>query len=208
MTLPYSTRLTVPLTISPMRSLYSSYWRSRSASRTFCTMTCLADWAAMRPKSIGGSGSAMKSPTCGVGIALARVLDSAICLAIVLDRLDHLQQALQLDLAGLRVDLGADVGLLRRSAARAAFWIASSIAAMTIVLVDRLLARDRVGDLQQLQPVCTDCHCRLPERFGICRRVESHCRFRIRLRRSAVSARRGASCVPAAPSCPASAPRE
>jgi hypothetical protein len=67
-TLPYSTRLTVPLTISPMRSLYSSYCRSRSASRTFCTMTCLADCAAMRPKSIGGSCSAMKSPTCASGL--------------------------------------------------------------------------------------------------------------------------------------------
>ena len=68
MTLPYSTRLTWPLTISPMRSLNSSYWRSRSASRTFWTMTCLADWAAMRPKSMGGSGSAMKSPTWAAGL--------------------------------------------------------------------------------------------------------------------------------------------
>ena len=34
MTLPYSTRLTVPLTISPMRSLYSSYWRSRYGQET------------------------------------------------------------------------------------------------------------------------------------------------------------------------------
>ncbi len=57
----------MPLTISPTRSLYSSYWRSRSASRTFWTMTCLAVWAAMRPKSIGGSGSVMKSPTCASG---------------------------------------------------------------------------------------------------------------------------------------------
>jgi hypothetical protein len=67
MTLPYSTRLTRPLTISPTRSLNSSYCRSRSASRTFCTMTCLADWAAMRPKSKGGSGSAMKSPIMAAG---------------------------------------------------------------------------------------------------------------------------------------------
>jgi hypothetical protein len=68
MTLPYSTRLTVPLTISPMRSLNSSNCRSRSASRTFCTITCLADWAAIRPKSIGGSGSAMKSPSWASGL--------------------------------------------------------------------------------------------------------------------------------------------
>jgi hypothetical protein len=70
MTLPYSTRLTTPWTISPMRSLNSLYWRSRSASRTFCTITCLAFWAAMRPKSTGGSGSAMKSPRLAAGFLL------------------------------------------------------------------------------------------------------------------------------------------
>ena len=68
MTLPYSTRLTVPLAISPMRSLYSSYWRSRSASRTFCTMTCLAFCADTRPKSSGGSDSAIRSPTLASGL--------------------------------------------------------------------------------------------------------------------------------------------
>ncbi len=66
-TLPYSTRLTMPLMISPTRSLNSSYWRSRSASRTFWTITCLAVCAAIRPKSIGGSGSVMKSPTSASG---------------------------------------------------------------------------------------------------------------------------------------------
>jgi hypothetical protein len=68
MTLPYSTRLTSPLTISPMRSLYSSYCRSRSASRTFWTMTCFADCAAMRPNSKGGRVSAIWSPTCAAGL--------------------------------------------------------------------------------------------------------------------------------------------
>jgi hypothetical protein len=65
-------------------------------------MTCLADCAAMRPKSIGGSGSAMKSPTC-VGIALRDRASSTseISAAVVLDRLDHFEQALQLHLAGL-----------------------------------------------------------------------------------------------------------
>src|SRR5436190_1972376 len=67
-TLPYSTRLTMPLTISPIRSLYSSYCRSRSASRTFCTITCLADCAAMRPYSSGGSVSAITSPICAAGL--------------------------------------------------------------------------------------------------------------------------------------------
>jgi len=68
MTLPYSTRFTMPLTISPTRSLYSSYWRSRSASRPFCTITCFAFCAATRPKSSGGRGSAMKSPTWAAGL--------------------------------------------------------------------------------------------------------------------------------------------
>src|SRR5205809_646842 len=61
-TLPNSTRLTRPLTISPTRSLNSLYWRWRSASRTFWTITCFAVCAAIRPKSMGGSGSVMKSP--------------------------------------------------------------------------------------------------------------------------------------------------
>ena len=50
-----STRLTMPLTTSLTRSLYSLYWRWRSASRTFWTITCLAVWAAIRPKSLGVS---------------------------------------------------------------------------------------------------------------------------------------------------------
>ena len=124
-------------------------------------MTCLADWAAMRPKSIGGSGSAMKSPSCGVRDCGSRAEVSAIWRRIVLDRLDDFEQALQLHLAGLGVDLGADVGLgavagarrlldrvLHRGDARSA--------------VDRLFARDRIGDLQQFEPVGTDCHLSSP----------------------------------------------
>ena len=49
-------------------------WRSRSASRTFWKMTCLAAWAAMRPNSIGGSGSTMKSPTAASFLQLLRAL--------------------------------------------------------------------------------------------------------------------------------------
>ncbi len=58
----------MPLMISPMRSLNSSYCLSRSASRSFCTMTCLADWPAMRPNSKGGSVSEIQSPTCAAGL--------------------------------------------------------------------------------------------------------------------------------------------
>ncbi len=77
MTLPYSNRLTVPLNDFADAVLELVNWRSRSASRTFWTMTCLADWAAMRPKSIGGSGSAMKSPMTASGLR-SRASSSAI----------------------------------------------------------------------------------------------------------------------------------
>jgi N utilization substance protein A len=45
----------MPVTMSPSRPAYSSYFSSRSASRTRCMSTCLAVWAAMRPKSAGVS---------------------------------------------------------------------------------------------------------------------------------------------------------
>ncbi len=75
----------------------------------------------------------------------------------VLDLLDHLQQPLQLDLAGLRVDLGADVGL--GAVARAGGLLDGVLhRGDHDHAVDRLLARDRIGDLQELQAICTDCH--------------------------------------------------
>ncbi len=48
--------------IAAMEDAIQRAARSRSASRTFCTITCLAFCAAMRPNSIGGKGSAMASP--------------------------------------------------------------------------------------------------------------------------------------------------
>src|SRR4051794_10573389 len=78
--LPYSVRLTMPLTISPTRSLYSSYCFLRSTSRTRCTITCLAVCAAMRPKSIGGSGSTMNSPAWMPGLNFW-AMRSGICVA-------------------------------------------------------------------------------------------------------------------------------
>ena len=50
MMLPRSKRRTMPEMSSPLRSLYSLKTFSRSASRTRWKMTCLAVWAAMRPK--------------------------------------------------------------------------------------------------------------------------------------------------------------
>ena len=50
-------RCTVPMRTSPSCSLYSLYVTSRSASRNFCVMTCLAVMAAIRPNSLGTSNS-------------------------------------------------------------------------------------------------------------------------------------------------------
>ena len=43
----------MPVTMSPSRPAYSSNLSSRSASRIRWENTCLAAWAAMRPKSSG-----------------------------------------------------------------------------------------------------------------------------------------------------------
>ncbi len=51
-----STRLTMPDTSVPTRPLYCSTTCARSASRTFCTMTCFAVCAAMRPNATDSSG--------------------------------------------------------------------------------------------------------------------------------------------------------
>ena len=51
------------IVITAMEDAIAKAARSRSASRTFCTITCLADCAATRPKSNGGRVSAITSPT-------------------------------------------------------------------------------------------------------------------------------------------------
>ena len=53
MTAPPSNRWTVPVTRSPRWSSNSSKRLSRSASRIFWMITCLAVWAAIRPSSEG-----------------------------------------------------------------------------------------------------------------------------------------------------------
>ena len=79
----------IPVISSPTRSWYSSYIICRSASRIRCRITCLAVWAAIRPKSSG---------------VTSRVVD------LVLVRSDHLRVELRVlglaHFAGLGVDLG------------------------------------------------------------------------------------------------------
>ena len=69
-------------------------------------MTCLADWAAMRPNSIGGSGSVTKSPSLAASF-LALASSSSIWRPCSSTVLDDFEQAPQAQLAGLGIDLGA-----------------------------------------------------------------------------------------------------
>ena len=69
-TFPRSMRLTMPLTSSPSRSWKASTTWALSASRTRCTITCLAVCAAIRPNSTLSIGSSMKPPTSTSGSSL------------------------------------------------------------------------------------------------------------------------------------------
>ena len=74
-------------------------------------MTCLALCAAMRPRSIGGSGSQMMVADLGCRVVRLGVLERDL-LGVVLDRLGDLELAVEPDVAGLAVDLGDDLVLL------------------------------------------------------------------------------------------------
>ena len=64
----------MPVTMSPSRPAYSSYFISRSASRMRCRMTCLAVCAAMRPKSAGvSSHSRTTLPSSSSSCAITRI---------------------------------------------------------------------------------------------------------------------------------------
>ena len=67
-------RLTVALIISATRVLYSWYTVSRSASRTFWKMTCLANCAAMRPSPSVDFGDKNLAADFSFGIDLLRRL--------------------------------------------------------------------------------------------------------------------------------------
>ena len=72
--LPFSIRRTMPWTISPFRSLYSSKMFWRSAPRTSWMMTCFAVCAAMRPNSAVGILIPIWSSTSASGSCWMRVL--------------------------------------------------------------------------------------------------------------------------------------
>ena len=76
---------------------------------------------------------------------------------VVLDLVDDQQQPREADLAGLRVDLGAHFRLLAVARARRLLHRVLHRGEHDGA-VDRFLARDRVDDLQKLEPVGADGH--------------------------------------------------
>src|SRR5271169_3183684 len=78
MALPRSMRLMVPETRWSLRSIKSLKICSRSASRIFWKITCLAACASMRPKSTDSSGSSMNSSIWMPGLHFC-ASDSLMC---------------------------------------------------------------------------------------------------------------------------------
>ena len=90
------------------------------------------------------------------GMTLARVLDGDL-IGRVLDLIHHQHVAREPEIAGLRFDLGMDVGLRAVTRARR---LGDGVLhrGNDDIAVDRFLAGDRVGDLQQLEPIGADSH--------------------------------------------------
>ncbi len=147
-TLPNSTRFTRPLMISPLRSLNSSNWRLRSALAHLLHDHLLGglrgDAAEIDRRQLVDDEVAGLQ----VRVALLRPVDRDLR-RLVLDGLHHLAQAGQADLAGLAVDVGADVVLVP------VFGAAGLLDGLLhrvqhLIAIDALFAGDRIGDLQQL----------------------------------------------------------
>ena len=104
-----STRLTVPVIISPSRlANWSKTW-SRSTSRMRWRTICLAVWAPIRPKTSPSSCSvSTRSPGLASGLWRARLLEGELD-ERVLDLVDDAARAEDADLAGLGVDPDVDV---------------------------------------------------------------------------------------------------
>jgi hypothetical protein len=104
----------------------------------------------------------------GVGIALARIDQRNLGL-VVLDHLHDMQIARDMGFACLGIDIDLDVVLgavMRLGGALHGFFHRSQ----HDLLVDRLVARDGVGDLQQFKPVGRNCggHFTSPECQTLC----------------------------------------
>src|SRR5262245_17942542 len=92
----------------------------------------------------------------GRGVALFRVLERDVR-RVVFDLVHDQQQAREPHLAGLWIDLGADLGLA--TVARARRLLDGILhGGNDDAAVDRLFARYRVGNLQQFEPVGADGH--------------------------------------------------
>ena len=92
-------RLTVQLTSSPTRPEYSEKMVSRSASRTFCRITCLAVWAEMRPRDFGGLGETNFRFQLSSRIHPLRVVERDL-LHRILDRFHYFLNAIDFERTG------------------------------------------------------------------------------------------------------------
>ena len=100
-----STRLTVQLTSSPARPEYSLKTVSRSASRTFWKITCLAVCAEIRPSASVGLGMRTSEPTNAARVDLHGFVQPDL-----VRRVGHFfhyfLHRVQLDRARLRIQIG------------------------------------------------------------------------------------------------------
>ena len=147
-----STRLTRPDTSVPTRPLYRSTTCARSASRTFCTMTCFAVCAAMRPKATDSERHFDVAARLGVRRDVERVLEAQFLVReFEFGRVvgEHLPAAVRVVVARLAVDGDAHVDLL-------AVFLARSRRERCFerleddFLVDALLVGDGIHDHQDL----------------------------------------------------------
>ena len=94
-------RLTVQFTSSPTRPEYSLKTVSRSASRTFWKITCLAVCAEMRPSASVFFGIRISPPISASG-SMRRASRQSHFVSRIGHRFDDLLHGVELDGAGLR----------------------------------------------------------------------------------------------------------
>ena len=146
----------MPWTISPMRSLYSSILALALGVAHFLHDHLLGGLGGDAREIDRRQGLGDDVADLCRGIARARVFQADLDLVVV-DQLHDMQIARDMGLAGLGIDLDPDVvlaavvrlgGALHRLFHRG----------QHDRLVDRFVARDRVGDLQEFEPVRGYCH--------------------------------------------------